>query len=126
MVCGSAWRPWVAGMSRSRGTGPELAWVLVLEQQRGTAKLPGSSDRDGIERSRAPRHATAAQSNYDEETYTEQRGKRKGNGHGVFLTSARSCGGVQKTRIGGAEVESRRRRGGLTALLHEKFPCARG
>ena len=47
-------RPWVAGEPRSRGTGPDLAWVLVLEQQRGTTKLPGGSDRDGIERSRAP------------------------------------------------------------------------
>ena len=46
--------PWVTGEPRSRGTGPDLAWVLVLEQQRGTAKLPGGSDRDGIERSRAP------------------------------------------------------------------------
>ena len=47
-------RPWVTGEPRSRGTGPDLAWVLVLEQQRDTAKLPGGSDRDGIERSRAP------------------------------------------------------------------------
>ena len=47
-------RPWVAVEPRSRGTGPDLAWVLVLEQQRGTAKLPGGSDQNGIERSRAP------------------------------------------------------------------------
>ena len=80
----------------------------------------------GLGLGRGLRQCMAAQSNSDEENYMEQRGKRRGNGHDMFLTSARSCGGVQKSRIGGAEVESRRRRGGLTALLHEKFPCARG
>ena len=47
-------RPWVTSEPRSRGTGPDLAWVLVLEQQRGMGKLPGGSDRDDIEWRRAP------------------------------------------------------------------------
>jgi len=72
----------------------------------------------------SPRHGTTARLNYDEETYTEQRGKLRGNGHGVFLTPARRCGGTASVQNGDAEAEFRWNRGGADSArrsLHTKI-----